>query len=84
MLDSSAQPMPLRRTEQVTVQHVGEETLLYDERTHQAFCLDKITTPIWNACDGTRTRLPWLPCCIRKQTASPGKLWCDSLFPGWS
>lgn len=55
MLDSSAQPMPLRRTENVTVQHVGEETLLYDERTHQAFCLNLTTALVWKSCDGTRT-----------------------------
>ena len=46
---------PTRRTEDLTVQHVGAETLLYDERTQTAFCLHRITAAVWQLSDGTRT-----------------------------
>ena len=50
-----APSMPQRRTEDLTIQHVGNEMLLYDERTHRAFCINEITAAVWNHCDGSRT-----------------------------
>jgi hypothetical protein len=43
---------PRRRTLQLSVQHVGQETLIYDEQTHRAFCLNPVAAAVWNRCDG--------------------------------
>ena len=45
--------LPRRRTQQLLVQQVGQETLLYDEQTHKAFCLSPVAAAVWNRCDGT-------------------------------
>ena len=55
MIVETALPQPLRRTEKLAVQYVGEEVLVYDERTHQAFCLNAASAEVWKHCDGTRT-----------------------------
>jgi hypothetical protein len=41
--------------EQVSVQAVGTETLLYDELHHKAWCLNHSSACIWRLCDGERT-----------------------------
>ena len=38
----------------LTIQHVGEETLIYDESRHLAFCLNRTSAAVWTRCDGTR------------------------------
>jgi hypothetical protein len=41
-----------RRILQLSIQHVGQETLIYDEQTHRAFCLNPVAAAVWNRCDG--------------------------------
>lgn len=48
-------PRPHRRTDSLTLQHVGEEILVYDERNHQAYCLNSLGSAVWQLCDGQRT-----------------------------
>ena len=43
---------PLRRPGQLTTQPVGDETLVYDERVHKAYCLNRVTAAVWLYCDG--------------------------------
>jgi hypothetical protein len=45
---------PSARREQITVQAVGDETLLYDEQRHMAFCLNATASAVWLLADGTR------------------------------
>ncbi len=40
---------------QITVQQVSEETLLYDARTHKAWCLNRSSASIWRLCNGSST-----------------------------
>ena len=47
--------LPCRKTLQLSVQHVGQETLIYDEQTHKAFCLNAMAAAVWNRCDGATT-----------------------------
>ena len=47
--------LPRKLQHQVTVQHLGAETLVYDESRHQAFCLNPTSAAVWNLADGTRT-----------------------------
>jgi hypothetical protein len=46
---------PKARTEQLLVQRTGQDTLIYDERTHRALSLDARAARVWELCDGTRT-----------------------------
>jgi len=39
----------------IAVQQIGTELLLYDERRHLAFCLNESSAAIWKAADGERT-----------------------------
>jgi len=43
---------PIARTEGLVVQDLHGETLVYDEQTHKAFCLNETASLIWSACDG--------------------------------
>ena len=47
--------VPSRRIENLTIQAVGDETLLYDEIRHKAFCLNLISGTVWKFADGRRT-----------------------------
>jgi hypothetical protein len=47
---------PLRRTEGLLVEHVGDELLILDPVSHQAHSLGLVAAAVWQACDGTRDR----------------------------
>jgi len=46
---------PSRTHNQIATQQVGAETLLYDQRRHMAFCLNRSSALVWQLCDGQRT-----------------------------
>jgi len=46
---------PRRLQQHLLIEHVGPETLIYDERRHQAFCLDAVSSAVWKNCDGERS-----------------------------
>ncbi len=46
--------LPLRRVRGVSVQSVGQETLVYDELRHKAFCLNPISSLVWRLSEGRR------------------------------
>jgi hypothetical protein len=50
-----SETMPLARTEQLIVQELPDETLVYDSVTHKAHCLNKTAAAIWRHCDGRST-----------------------------
>jgi hypothetical protein len=43
---------PRRTIENLSLQQVGDEILVYDERRHVAFCLDRVASAVWTLCDG--------------------------------
>jgi hypothetical protein len=43
---------PLRRSQHLVIQMVGDDTLIYDEGTHRAVCLNRMSSAIWSRCDG--------------------------------
>lgn len=43
---------PRRIREQLSIQQIGTETLIYDERRHLAFCLNQCSSVIWRLADG--------------------------------
>jgi hypothetical protein len=46
---------PKARQDRLLVQQLDGETLVYDERTHRAHCLDARAGRVWSLCDGTRS-----------------------------
>lgn len=44
--------LPIRLVHPLVVQQVGDETLVYDQQRHMAFCLNRIAAAVWNQCDG--------------------------------
>jgi|ERR1700760_176768 len=47
-------PLPRARQERLLEEAVGEELLLYDQRSHTAHCLSPIAACVWQHCDGGR------------------------------
>ncbi len=50
-------PMRPRRisSQSTSVQVIRQETLVYDQTNHQAWCLNSISACVWRLCDGQRT-----------------------------
>lgn len=46
---------PHRIRERISVQEVGAETLVYDERRHKAFCLNRSCSAVWRLATGEHT-----------------------------
>jgi hypothetical protein len=46
---------PLARSDELVVEQLAEEVLIYDQRTDQAHCLSPAAATVWRACDGTRS-----------------------------
>ncbi len=46
---------PARRVEDLIVEEVDAETLVYDLRDHRAYCLNPAAAAVWRLADGTRT-----------------------------
>ncbi len=50
---STESPRSIRQD--ISIQHIGAETLVYDARRHMAYCLNESSSAIWNLADGERT-----------------------------
>lgn len=46
---------PLGREDNIVVQELKDEVLIYDLNTHKAFCLNKTSALVWQLCDGTKS-----------------------------
>lgn len=53
-MTSSIRPRSIR-LELISEQVIGEESLVYDELHHQAWCLNRSSVCIWRLCDGRNT-----------------------------
>jgi hypothetical protein len=47
--------IPVARTENLLIQEVGDELIVYDETRDTAHCLSAIATRVWYLCDGQNT-----------------------------
>lgn len=53
---SYSQPLvPRVRQQEIVVQELPDELLVYDLRRHQAYCLNRTAALIWQECDGQKT-----------------------------
>ena len=46
---------PKSRRDEMVVQQIDEELLIYDLKANRAFCLNETLAQIWQRCDGTKT-----------------------------
>jgi Coenzyme PQQ synthesis protein D (PqqD). len=47
--------VPRARQEDLVIEGLGDETLVYDMRSHKAHCLNRTAALVWNRCDGKAT-----------------------------
>ena len=50
-----AQALPFARTDQLVIQELPDELLVYDLTRHEAHCLNKASALVWKHCDGKTT-----------------------------
>lgn len=62
---------PQSRKQQILTQRVGEELVIYDERTHDAHRLNGTAAQVWEMADGVRT-VPELATALRTNLATGG------------
>ena len=48
---------PLARKDDLVIQEVGGEILVYDLQTNKAICLNQTSALVWQNCDGTKNAL---------------------------
>lgn len=53
-MTSTLRPRSIQ-SDHIAVQDVEAETLIYDERSHKAWCLNHSSACIWRLCDGQNT-----------------------------
>src|ERR1700679_1834398 len=53
-MKSMWQPRKLQG-DRITIREIEAEVLVYDERTHRAWCLNPSSACIWQLCDGRNT-----------------------------
>lgn len=61
---------PASRWENLVVQEINRETLVYDLKTNKVFCLNETSGLIWRLCDGTKS-VAEISQLISKQLESP-------------
>ena len=52
----SRQSSPIfKKAQGLLIQHIGQETLVYSEALHKAYCLNPVAAQVWRLLDGVRT-----------------------------
>ena len=62
--------MPRARQDELAVEEVQDETLVYDLKRHKAHCLNRTTALVWRRCDG-QTSVADVAMLLEEQLAIP-------------
>ncbi len=62
--------MPRARQDELVVEELPDETLVYDLKRHKAHCLNRTSALIWQHCDG-RTSVADVAALLEEQLATP-------------
>ncbi len=62
--------MPRAREDELVVEELPDETLVYDLKRHKARCLNRTAALVWRHCDG-QTTVPELAALLGEQLATP-------------
>lgn len=54
-MGNTRQLIPAARKDELVIQEVEGETLVYDLKSHKAHCLNRTAALVWKQCDGQRT-----------------------------
>jgi hypothetical protein len=68
---------PQARRDDLLVEELADETLLYDLKRHQAYCLNRTAALVWRRCDGRTTVSEMAPLLAREPglPADEGLVW---------
>ena len=47
--------IPVARSEELLIQQVGDELIVYDEENNGSYCLNPMAARVWHYCDGQHT-----------------------------
>ena len=62
--------MPIARQDELVVEELQDETLVYDLKRHKAHCLNRTSALVWQHCDG-RTSVAEVAALLEKQLKIP-------------
>lgn len=62
--------MPRARQDELVVEELQDETLVYDLERHKASCLNRTAAVVWRCCDG-RTSVADVATLLEEQSATP-------------
>ncbi len=62
--------MPIARQDELVVEELQDETLVYDLKRHKARCLNRTAALVWRHCDG-QTSVAEVAALLEEQSATP-------------
>lgn len=62
--------MPCARREELVIEELPDETLVYDLKRHKAHCLNHTAAAVWRHCDGSTT-IPQLALILKEESDLP-------------
>jgi hypothetical protein len=69
-METTRTQMPLARQDELVVEELPDETLVYDLKRHKASCLNRTAALVWRHCDG-RTSVAEVAALLEEQLATP-------------
>ena len=69
-MDTTKALMPRARQDELVVEELQDETLVYDLKRHKARCLNHTAALVWRCCDG-RTSVAEVAALLQEQSATP-------------
>jgi Coenzyme PQQ synthesis protein D (PqqD) len=70
MMPDTGRPLPEARREDIVVQELPDETLVYDLKRHKALCLNRAAGLVWKCCDG-RTSVAEMAVLLERELQTP-------------
>ena len=76
--------IPRARQDELVVEELPDETLLYDLKSHKASCLNRTAALVWSHCDG-QTSVAEMATMLERQLKIPtdGR-WCRWRWTAWA
>jgi hypothetical protein len=65
-MPNTALTFPKARSQQIVVQELPDETLVYDLKRHKALCLNRAAGLVWKCCDG-QTSVPEIAALLERE-----------------
>ncbi len=69
-MDTTRVPMPRARQDELVVEELHDETLVYDLKRHRARCLNRTAALVWRHCDG-QTSMAEVAALLEEQSVTP-------------